>query len=299
MDIDIFSFPGGAWFRYLFALMISTLRAPRVKQRYQQLGGISPLLEYTQKQAACLEQVLVEKGLDISVEVGMSYSRPFVSDAVRELVNKEVREIIALPLYPQYSASTTGSSFKVLKTAIEKAAPDMAWRKVSSWCDHPGYHDVLAKRISDCINPNDDNRQGLGLLFLAHSLPVKFVQKGDPYVDHVMITLKGVLEALKKRGTPDLPWFLGYQSRVGPVKWVGPTVRESMNDMRSRGLQQVVVVPISFVSDHLETLYEIDLQYKSLGLELGFQRFERIASLNDSEDFIRVLADLVMREVGR
>ncbi len=296
-DIDIFEFSGGRWFRTMFASLISTLRAPQVRQRYRALGGLSPLLAHTQKQALVLEQSLAEEGFDAPVEVGMRYSRPFISEAVRNLVNRGAEGIIGLPLYPQYCRSTTGSSLLALKESAEIICPDFSCRDIFHWCENSGYHTALARRIQASLN-KFQSQEKVTLLFMAHSIPVRYVQKGDPYIDQVKITVEGVLQALKREGLDGIPWYLAYQSRVGPVKWVGPTVMEVLRTMMAKGLNRIIVVPISFVSDHLETLYEIDLHYKRLALELGVQRFERIESLNAGKDFIKTLAEQIVQSFG-
>ena len=133
---------------------------------------------------------------------------------------------------------------------------------------------------------------------MAHSIPERFVRKGDPYVEQVEVTVAGILDVLNRESRERLPWLLAYQSQVGPVKWVGPTVPQALEVLVSDGLRSIIVAPVSFVSDHLETLYEIDLHYRRLALELGCERFERIESLNASDDFVAFLADRVIKVFG-
>jgi len=136
------------------------------------------------------------------------------------------------------------------------------------------------------------------LLFVAHSVPIRFVRRGDPYVEQVQRTVAGVLDALHRQTDERLRWLLAYQSQVGPVKWVGPTVPQALATLLGEKIRSVIVAPVSFVSDHLETLYEIDLDCRRHALERGFERFERIESLNASDDFISVLADRVIKGFG-
>jgi ferrochelatase len=295
--IEMFHFPGERLVRPFLAALMAALRAGRVRQRYRLLGGTSPLVPLTQGQAAGLEAALLQRGFDVPVEICMRYSHPFASEAVERLLARGARGIIGFPLYPQYSDSTTGSSLRALRQAVEKRCPGHPCREIESWCDDPDYHAALARRILAC-RQGLDGAEGVGLLLLAHSIPERFVRKGDPYVEQVEMTVAGVLDALDRELPERLPWLLAYQSQVGPVKWVGPTVQQAVEALVCDGHRNLIVVPVSFVSDHLETLYEIDLHYRRLALELGCERFERIDSLNASDDFVAFLANRVIKVFG-
>jgi len=292
-DPEIFEFPGGRRLRPLFAGLVASLRASRVSQRYRILGGTSPLLSITRMQASALEAALRAKGSPAIVEVCMRYSRPFAQEAVARLVARGADEVIGFPLYPQFSKTTTGSSLGDLKGAVERISPGMTYREIPYWYEDPFYQTALVRRILACQNKMS-NKEEAGLLFLAHSLPVRFVERGDPYIDQVQATVEGILQGLKRESNESLPWFLAYQGQVGPVKWVGPPVPRTLKTMVDLGIRRAIVVPVSFVSDHLETLYEIDLEYRRHALEIGMVQFERVASLNAREDFIAVLADIIL-----
>ena len=296
LDPEIFRFPGGALARPLFALLIAGLRAPRVRRRYQVLGGTSPLLSITRAQAAALEAALCARGLDAAVEVCMRYSRPFAEETVQKLVARGANTLVGLPLYPQYSRTTTGSSLRALREARERNAPGLDYLEIEHWYDLPSYHRALARRIA-ARSPRGNGNAASGLLFLAHSLPRRFVQEGDPYVEQIRATVRGVLEALEKEDWERVPWFMAYQGQVGPVKWVGPPVRDVLENMVAEGITRCTVAPLSFVSDHLETLYEIDLEVRRFALERGMERFERIAPLNAGNDFMEALADLTLERL--
>ncbi len=297
MDIEMFRFPGERLARPLFAALIAGLRAKRVRQRYRLLGGTSPLVPLTERQARGLEAALLQRGYAVPVEVCMRYSHPFASEAVERLVARGVRGIVGFPLYPQYSDSTSGSSLRALREAAKQHRPPLPCHEIRSWFDDPAYHAALARRILACRR-RLNGVEKVGLLFVAHSVPVRFVLRGDPYVQHVERTVAGVLGVLNRETGGALPWLLAYQSRVGPVSWVGPTVPEALEAVLADGVRSVIVAPVSFVSDHLETLYEIDLHYRRQAFELGCERFERIDSLNASDDFVALLADLVVRAYG-
>ncbi len=300
LDIELFRFPGERWFRPLFAAGISALRAGRIRRLYRVIGGISPLLSLTRSQAAALEAALAERGIRVPVEPCMRYSRPATPEAVRRLVSRGARQLLALPLYPQFSRSTTGSSLRAFREAAERLRPGLPVREIPWWYDDPGFQGAIARRVAASVERLGGVEAEVGVLFVAHSLPLRLVEEGDPYVAQVEETVEGVLAEMG-RGDPGVrvPWRLAYQSRVGPVRWVGPTVPKVVEEMVGSGLRRIVVAPVSFVSDHLETLVEIDLVYRRYALERGAERFERIESLNASDDFILALADRIVRSWGR
>jgi ferrochelatase len=228
----------------------------------------------------------------------MRYSRPGADEAVASLLGRGAERILGMPLYPQFSRSTTGSSLRALRESVERLCPWIDYGEIHSWHDDPGFHAVLAQRIEASRGRLHDEEDA-GLLFVAHSLPLRLVERGDPYVDQVRATVDGVLDAMSRSIGKPLPWFLAYQSRVGPVKWVGPAVEEALESMVAGGIRRIIVAPVSFVSDHLETLYDIDLCYRRHALELGVQQFERIESLNAAEDFMGTLANCIIREEGK
>lgn len=293
LDIEMFHFPGERLFRPLFATLISSLRAGRVRRRYRVLGGTSPLLRLTREQAAGLEGALLERGYSVPVEVCMRYSHPFSTEAVGRLRERGAGEIIGLPLYPQFSHSTSGSSLLALRRAVQGLCPGLSLREIAHWYDDPDYHAALGRRILAC-RERLAREEGVGLLLVAHSVPERFVLKGDPYVEQVEKTVTGILDVLERETSAHLPWLLAYQSQVGPIRWVGPTVEQALEAMLGDGLRRVIVAPVSFVSDHLETLYDIDLLYRRQAIEMGFERFERTRSLNASDDFVDLLARLVI-----
>lgn len=293
-DIDLIGFRAGRFLQPALAALIAALRTPRVVRRYRLFGGTSPLLHHTGQQADRLAEALQARGLRCAVAVGMRYSRPFVADAVDRMRAAGVDRIVGLPLYPQFSRSTTASSVQALREAVNDRCPGLPCRTVDHWYGEPGYHRALADRVRAC-RERLGTADGVGVLFLAHSVPVRYVEAGDPYVEQVEGTVQGVLQALGSEGGDVPPWWLAYQSQVGPVKWVGPTVPETLEIMLGEGVRRVIAVPVSFVSDHLETLYDIDLCHRRTALELGLERFVRVESLNAAEDFIRVLAGIVER----
>jgi len=265
------------------ALLISTLRAKKTRGYYALIGGASPLLEITAAQGRALEGRLREHG-DFVVRVGMRYWKPFIEDTLRVMKKEGVGRLISLSLYPHYSIATTGSSLDSLKKALRKYPMEHA--DVPPWYDHPRYIEALADAIGSELGERTE------VLFSAHSLPVSFIEAGDPYVRHLMGTIESLVARLPLR------WHLGYQSKTGPVKWLEPSTGEMLRRLAERGVKDVLVVPLSFVSDHVETLYEIDILYQEMAAGLGIE-MRRSRSLNTQPLFISALEDLVVKEARR
>jgi ferrochelatase len=253
----------------------------------------------TARQARALEAEL-SKSFVARVVVAMRYWHPLTDAAIRELAAFSPEEIVLLPLYPQYSATTTGSSLNEWQRQFprEYAATVHVVREFHS---HPLYLDALVERIEQGLGrfrrsnghaarvPSD-----VHLLFSAHSIPVSVIHGGDPYQVHIEATVKAVME----RGRWANPHSLCYQSRSGPGHWLQPFIHESLQQITARGAERVLVVPIAFVSDHVETLHEINIEAREMAETLGIQQFETMEGLNDSPAFIAALADLVLRKVG-
>lgn len=265
------------------AWLISTLRAGKTRGYYARIGGASPLLEITSAQGRALQSRLREHG-DFVVHVGMRYWKPFIEDTLREMKEEGVGRLVSLSLYPHYSIATTGSSLESLKKALKKYP--MEHVDVPPWYDHPRYVEALSEAIGGQL------RDGTEVLFSAHSLPVSFIEAGDPYVKHLMGTIEALVAKLPLR------WHLGYQSKTGPVKWLEPSTEEMLRRLAERGAKDVLVVPLSFVSDHVETLYEIDILYRGIASGLGIE-MRRSPSLNIRPHFISALEDLALREARR
>jgi ferrochelatase len=263
------------------AWLIATRRYKKTIGNYALIGGASPILNITNAQADALNLRLREHG-DFTVHIGMRYWKPFIEDTVRGMAEVGIRRLLSLSLYPQFSVATTGSSEKKLLEALEKYP--MEYSGVSYWYDHPTYIDALV----DVIRP--ELREGTEVLFSAHSLPVSFIEAGDPYVIHI----KGTIDALAaKLGLKR--WHLGYQSRSGPVQWLAPSTESELERLAGEGAKDILMVPISFVSDHIETLYEVDLLYKEMARDLGME-LRRCESLNTHPLFIGALEDLVLKK---
>jgi ferrochelatase len=279
---------GPAFLQPMIARFIARRRAPKSEAFYAKIGGRSPIRELTEGQARALEAIL---GPEFRCFVAMRYWRPSTVEALAAIRSEGISRIIALSLYPHYSRATTGSSMGELKRLMADAGVDFSVSYIDRFYDHPLYIEALATRIKVELE-RFPGREGVRILFSAHSLPQSFIDAGDPYLNHVLETVRLVMERIG-----DVDYHLSFQSRAGPVKWLEPSTEEMLKKLAAAGCEKLVVVPISFVSDHIETLYEIDIQYAEEAKALGIGEFRRIPALNDSPRFIECLADLVNKSL--
>ena len=276
---------GPAWLQPLIARMIVKKRAAHVEENYSLIGGKSPLRELTDEQARSLEKVL---GDNYRCFVAMRYWRPSTIEALAAIKKAGIKEITALSLYPHFSRATTGSSIKELQRVLAESKVDFNIRYIDSFYNNSGYIDAMAEKIREGLqrfHPLAD----VELLFSAHSLPQSFIDEGDPYLDQIEESVRLIMQQFK------VPHHLAFQSRAGPVKWLEPSTDDMLKKLAGSGVKNLLVVPLSFVSDHIETLHEIDIEYSKKAWELGISKFERMPSLNSSPRFIEALAALVLK----
>lgn len=285
-DRDLIQLPAGALLQKPFAFMISALRAPKVKLNYASIGGKSPLLEWTVKQA---EGTARELGESVKPFVAMRYWKPRAEECLRRMKQEGIEQAVVLSMYPHYTSATTGSSIKDFEVTAARIYPELKYTVIREWYDWPAYLDALANRVREGLEKfHELTRDEIPILFSAHALPQKFIDEGDPYLDHVTCTVRGVMERF-----PDHPWRLGFQSRSGPVQWMEPDTLDVLDQLGKEQAPGALIVPISFVSDHIETLQEIDFDFRMHAERIGLPRFERTPSLNDHQDFLQALALLV------
>lgn len=292
-DPEVIPLP--APFRQLLAWWIAVRRAPTARGYYEQIGGGSPLRRYTETQASALEKLLSERGA-YRVVIAMRCWKPDTEDAVAALTASRPQRLVLLPLYPQYSFATTRSSLEYFRSVWARdGLPGTPMLSIDHWYDHPGYLDAMVERIEETRRgmPNGDGSP-VHLVYSAHGLPMSLIQKGDPYQRQIEEQVRLLTARLPEWASASERVSLGYQSRVGRAKWLEPSTESVLHTLGRRGVTRVLVVPLSFVSDHSETLYEIDILYRQLAAEAGITTFSRMASLNDSPTFIRALADLVL-----
>jgi ferrochelatase len=287
-DPDIIDFPFARLGRKPLAKLISATRASKVRHHYAEIGGGSPIRRNTEAQAQALERELQAQGLDARCVVAMRYWRPFTREAVAELEAAGCEQLVLLPLYPQYSSTTTGSSLNEWERRRRDVACHVSTHLVRDFYRHEGYLNSVVEKIEAALARFPDPRAA-ELVFSAHSVPVAVIEKGDPYQRQVEETVALVMQ----RGGFSNRHRLCYQSKVGASKWLQPSLRETLKRAAAEGVRDVCVVPIAFVSDHVETLGEIDHVAREMARGLGVRQFEMTAGLNDSPRFIAALADLV------
>ncbi|WNC59516.1 ferrochelatase [Thermosynechococcus sp. QS41] len=279
------------WLQKPLAWFISTSRARRSQANYAQIGGGSPLRRMTEQQARALKDALERIGIEANLYIGMRYWHPFTEEAIAQIKADQIRDLVILPLYPQFSISTSGSSFRLLES-LWNQDPELQkirYTLIPSWYNHPGYvaamADLIRQELDQCANPDE-----AVIFFSAHGVPKSYVtEAGDPYQEEIEACVKLIMAALNRPNAH----VLAYQSRVGPVEWLQPYTEDVIPELAAQGVKTLVVVPISFISEHIETLQEIDIEYREIAEEAGIEVFRRVPALNDHSGFIGALAQLV------
>ncbi len=301
-DREIIELPGGALMQPVMARLIAKLRGPSVRANYARIGGGSPQFRITREQAHALEAQL-NAGFDgthpYRVFIAMRYSSPTAAEALDAISAAGISRIVTLTLFPHFSKATTGSSrreFERTLTAPRWQGSRFDVTHIDAYPDHPGYLDAMAATVRRAWEQIPSGRRERAvILFSAHGLPQKFIDEGDPYVEHIQATRWGILQRL------DVPnrQLLAYQSRTGPVKWLGPGTEEVIEELGRDGVKDLLVIPMSFVSDHIETLYEVDLLFAETAKKAGITGYYRPDALNTEPLFIDALARLVTSHVAR
>jgi len=288
IDPDIIDLPLAFLFRKPLARMISRRRAPRVHEYYRRIGGRSPIARLTHRQAIALERRLSGM-LDGGVRVAMRYWHPLTERVVTALKQDHIDRVVLLPLYPQYSRSTTGSSINEWRRVADRAGYAPELRIVEEYCDHPMYIRALVEQIRIALRRvRPAEREKVHIVFSAHGTPMKLVRAGDPYQSQIERTRDAVVKA----GNFGLPHLLCYQSKVGPQKWLEPSLTGTVQQLAGLGVTHVLVVPLAFVSDHSETLYEINMEVRHEAKSLGIRYYDMTPALHTNPSFIGALADL-------
>ena len=267
------------------ARRISRKRAPKSCEAYKLIGGGSPQKRLTAEQCAALAEALAGDG-DFPVKMAMRYWTPKADETLREFADMGVRRLVALSLYPHYSKATGGSSLYDLRRAIADSDHPFELAEVASWSCEPRYVDCLVEDIKAGLADLPGDEKTL-VVYSAHSLPVKFIEEGDPYLDQIKETIAAVEAKTGVAGR------LCFQSRSGPVRWLTPSTPDMLQSLAAEGARDLLVVPISFVSDHVETLYEIDILYREQAEALGM-KLHRTPGLNARPAFVAALRELVL-----
>ena len=276
--------------RYPLAKLISNRRAPVAKKIYEELGGSSPILKLTKEQSEALETKLNQTETDSEYKcfIVMRCWNPRANVVIKDVQSFNPEEIILMPLYPQYSAATSGSSIKEWKNVCKKNNYHV---KTSTICCYPTDQNFINAHTKEIIKKIKDLKN-FKLIFSAHGLPEKNIKKGDPYQWQVEQSVKKIVENLN---IENLDWILSYQSRVGPLKWIGPSTEDIIVENSKLG-KHIVLVPIAFVSEHSETLVELDIEYKEIADTNGCKNYTRVPALGTNEDFIKAMSELIIKK---
>jgi len=293
-DPEIIRLPVKA-FQKPLAWLISTLRHKTSQANYLEIGGGSPQRKITEAQAEALATKLKDMGQDAKIYIGMRYWHPFTEEAIEQIKSDGIKELVVLPLYPQFSISTSGASFRILEEmwAEDPELKEIDYTIVPSWYKNPGYlrsmADLIDRELEKFPNPNKAH-----IFFSAHGVPVSYVEEaGDPYKEQIEECTRLIMETLGRTNHHTL----AYQSKVGPVEWLQPYTDDALRELGEKGIKDLAVVPISFVSEHIETLQEIDIEYREVAEEAGVENFHRVPALNVYPGFIDSLANIVVESL--
>lgn len=280
--------------RKAIAASIALGRRRASRELYRRIGGGSPIRRLTEEQARGVEALLGARGRAAAVRAAMNCSAPMVEDVVAELGSRGVRRLLAFPLYPQYSLTTTKGALDRARAAARRFAPAARFFEVGSWPTHPLFAKAHADAIARAIAGFPDPRpEAVHVLYSAHSIPKKLVtREGDPYPREVEASVQAIQALLGNRP----PHSLAYQSKLGPVEWLGPATLDRIGELGRAGERQVLAVPIAFVTDHVETLYEIDQLFGEEARRVGIPHFRRTPGLNSDPTFLAALEDLVLSQ---
>ncbi|HSR17469.1 MAG TPA: ferrochelatase [Ignavibacteriaceae bacterium] len=289
-DPDIFKLP----FQKTLARFVSKKRSPKIQEEYKLIGGKSPLSMWTERQRKMLQNKLLLRGYKADVFVAMRYWKPLTEETVHQIGKNDYEKIILLPLYPHYSISTTGSSFNEWKRFYKGHSSNLIY--IENYFNHPIYIQALNERIDQALQKFPENiRKEVQLVFSAHGTPVSYLKKGDPYSGQI----KSTMEAVMERRNNDREYHLCFQSKVGPAKWLEPATDKMIEDLASKGKKHLLIIPISFVSDHIETLYELDIEYRYTAEKAGIENYIVMEGLNDSQLFVDALYELASERMNK
>ncbi|CDR39988.1 RHTO0S04e12904g1_1 [Rhodotorula toruloides] len=300
-DGDLIPLP----FQSTIAPLIAKRRTPKIEKQYEAIGGGSPILRWTRVQGEGMARLLDELSPETAPHkayVAFRYANPLTETCLEEMKRDGVKRAIAFTQYPQYSCSTTGSSLNEMwkqsvdlgKGKGQEGQDEIQWSVIDRWGVHEGFVDAVARNIEASLQTYPPEvRDSVVLLFSAHSLPMSVVNRGDPYPSEVGASVSAIMARLGNRN----PYRLVWQSQVGPSAWLGPQTSDAIKGLAKKGHNDMLLVPVAFTSDHIETLFELDLEYLEEAKELGLTGVKRVESLNDSPYFIRALADIAAAHI--
>ncbi|WP_456395354.1 ferrochelatase [Desulfurobacterium sp.] len=268
-DRDLINFGVPGFLQKPLAYMIATIRSKKVAPNYEAIGGGSPTVKYSLEIAEAVEQRTGTKTF-----VGMLYSEPLLKKVAEEIKNYRADKVAAISLYPHYSFATAGACIRDVKKYFKNA------KTVKSWCTNPYYIKWIRKQLEKSI----EKTKNPYILFSAHSLPAYLIESGDPYVKEIKETVSLVMRGL------NIPFSISYQSKVGPIKWLEPTTEDTIKKLGKKGIRELVVFPVSFISEHVETLFELDVEYREVAEKAGINRYIRVPLNHMDEDLITAIS---------
>jgi len=287
-DSRLIRFPMSWAFQKLFAQLLVTFRSKHAAKRYELIGGGSPILESTQDQTRALQKELKKRGRAIQLTFSFNYSSPLPDETIQEVKDAGKKYILPISLYPHYSSATTGSNLHYLKKAAKEIYPELIFLDAPSYYLHEQYIRAFVDRIREQAQPHE-SLDDFYLLFSAHGLPLYFLKEGDPYPFQISQTVAKVLAQLGR----DQQWAISYQSAVGPMQWIKPSTEDMLSALAKRNVKKMIIIPISFVTDHIETTVEIDMEYRQIAESLGISDFRMSKAIECHPGFIHALADAV------
>jgi ferrochelatase len=277
-------------FRQILAFLIAMVKGPSSIRSYRSIGSGSPQLKWTAIQTEGLRRLLPIDSL--RVEMGMRSAEPSIEKALLRLRSWGAGRLVLLPLFPQFSTTTTGTCFTEVQSALQRLGWQPTVREIADWADHPAFAKLLRRSVDAAIRRAEADRNGdqssIHIVFSAHSLPLKIVKLGDPYPHDIDRTIAAVTRGLAQ------PWSLAFQSRNGKLPWLEPYLDDELKRLGRAGVKRVVVVPISFVSDHIETLFELDQLYAEVARTHGITHYYRARCFNDDPEFPRLLSSILL-----
>jgi ferrochelatase len=270
--------------RSFIAFMIVTSRKSEARKNYEKLGGKSPIVGYTKDLVTKLQKELK----DLHVSFAMRYTPPFASEVIEELKQKNIQDIILLPLYPQFSTTTTKSSLEDFRAMLRASGYQAKLSSVKRFFTNTTYNSLLIEKIVEALQGK--NSKEFTLIFSAHSLPQKIVDKGDPYQKEILLHVEYLKDLLKEKGIDFQDIKVAYQSKLGPVKWLEPSLEEMLKSLTCK---KIIISPLSFTIDNSETEFELDIEYREVAQELKFEEYLVAKCPNDSDTFIKAIKEII------
>lgn len=294
-DPDILDMPLGVLVRPWLSRLIVKKRAAASAERYRRIGGKTPLNAIAEKQAKIIQDALAKMEILAVVAPGMRYWHPFTEEAILQFSKEKTELVVALSMYPAYSHATSGSSIKNFWHMMKKHLPGVPYAQIAQWPALPAYVEFMNEKITGAIQAlGPEALPKTAVLFSGHSVPVKLIERGDPYQQQMEETYRRVCERLPR----EVKTALGWQSAFGPAKWLEPDSKSLVSALRAEGMENLVVVPLGFVAENIETLWDIEIDLKAFAMEQGFQQVVRIACPNENEEVMRGLAELIAKAIG-